>query len=382
MSGSGTLDPTERGLPLSHDLKDVLDAVFEGVIVVDREARVEFLNAEASRLLGTSGEAARGASLARVTRERRLEALARAVFDSGRSAVQDEQVLTRRFAEDVVVDVAASPLWSDDRRPSGVVLALRDRTLQRSLEARAVERERLSLYGTIAAGIAHEVKNPLGGIRGAAEIIAARTDQPKLQDAANMIVREVDRIRTLVDELMVFNQGEDLRLEAVNIHRVLDEVLEVLSMDPLAKGVTLDRSFDPSIPELHADPDRLTQIFLNLGRNALQALDGDGKLCVETRMAFENRLTTAGGKSLPTVQVTLIDDGPGITPQVLERLSTPFFTTRSAGTGLGLAMSRHWAARHDGTLHLESEPNRGTQARVLLPVVGPKGSTGWTASPT
>ncbi|MEM7412571.1 MAG: ATP-binding protein [Myxococcota bacterium] len=360
---------------MNHDLKDVLDAVFEGVIVVDHEGRVEFLNAEACRLLGTSGEASRGAHLSRVSRERRLEALARGVFESGRSAVQDEQLLTRRFAEDVVVDVAASPLWAEDRTPSGVVLALRDRTLQRSLEERAVERERLSLYGTIAAGIAHEVKNPLGGIRGAAEIIAARTEAGKLQDAANMIVREVDRIRTLVDELMVFNQGESLRLEDVNIHRLLDEVLELLSMDPLARGVKLDRSFDPSIPDLRADPDRLTQIFLNLGRNALQALDGDGTLCVETRMAFENRLTRESGKSVPTVQVTLIDDGPGITSQVLARLSTPFFTTRSGGTGLGLAMSRHWATRHDGTLHLESEPNRGTRARVLLPVVGPQRSS-------
>jgi two-component system nitrogen regulation sensor histidine kinase GlnL len=269
------------------------------------------------------------------------------------------------------VDVAASPLWDERRAPSGVVLALRDRTIHRSLAERATERERLSAYGTIAAGIAHEVKNPLGGIRGAAEILAARTSDAKSRDAAAVIVREVERIRALVDELMVFNRGDALRLGPINIHRVLDDVLELLSMDPLAAGVKLERSFDPSIPELCADPDRLTQVFLNLGRNALQALEGDGTLAVETRMALEQRLASPSGASVPTVTITVADDGPGIEPDVFEQLSTPFFTTRAGGTGLGLAVTRHWVARHGGALRLSSEPGHGTRARVSLPIGGP-----------
>jgi two-component system nitrogen regulation sensor histidine kinase GlnL len=359
---------------LSRDLHDVLEAVLDGVVVVDREGCVELLNSEACRMLETSAEAAGGVALSRVVADPVFETLVRSVLETGRPAVQDDRPLARRFAPDLVVDVAASPLWGERRQPTGVVLAVRDRTIQRSLADRVSERERLSAYGTIAAGIAHEVKNPLGGIRGAAEIIASRLegdDHQKLRDAAQLIVREVDRIRTLVDDLLVFHRTEALNLAPTNIHRVLDDVLELLSMDPLATGVKLERSFDPSIPELRADADRLIQVFLNLGRNALQALDGKGTLSVETRIALEQRLPSADGVSLLTVQVALVDDGPGIEPAVLEQLSTPFYTTRRGGTGLGLALSRHWVARHGGALLLESAPGVGTRARVLLPFDGP-----------
>jgi two-component system, NtrC family, nitrogen regulation sensor histidine kinase GlnL len=369
-----------------RDLKDVLEAVLDGVVVVDREARIELVNGEACRMLETSAEFAAGLPLARVA-DPAIDALVRSVLELGRPAIQDDRVLARRFSADLFLDVAAAPLWGDGRVISGVVVALRDRTIHRSLAERATERERLSAYGTIASGIAHEVKNPLGGIRGAAEILASRTSDEKSRDAAALIVREVDRIRSLVDDLLVFHQRDALRLASLNIHRVLDEVLELLSMDPLATGVKLERSFDPSIPELRADPDRLIQVFLNLGRNALQALEGAscaqrakgerrpsgrGTLLVETRMALEQRLPSSRGSSLPTVAVTVADDGPGIEPEVFEQLSTPFFTTRAGGTGLGLAVSRHWVARHGGALRLESEPGSGTRARVFLPINGPE----------
>jgi len=355
----------------ARDLQDVLEAVLDGVVVVDGEGRIELVNGEACRMLETSAEFAAGLPLARVA-DAAFDALVRSVRELGRPAIQDDRVLARRFSPDLILDVAAAPLWDDQRRtPSGVVLALRDRTIHRSLAERAAERERLSAYGTIASGIAHEVKNPLGGVRGAAEILASRTSDEKSRDAAALILREVDRSRSLVDDLLVFHHRDALRLTSLNIHRVLDEVLELLSMDPLAAGVKLERNFDPSIPELRADPDRLTQVFLNLGRNALQALDGEGTLLVETRMALDQRLPSQRGASLPTVAITVADDGPGIEPELFEQLSTPFFTTRAGGTGLGLAVSRHWVARHGGALRLESEPERGTRARVFLPIAGP-----------
>jgi nitrogen-specific signal transduction histidine kinase len=154
-----------------RDLKDVLEAVLDGVVVVDREARIELVNGEACRMLETSAEFAAGLPLARVAGSE-IDALVRAVLELGRPAIEDDRVLARRFSADLFLDVAAAPLWGDGRVISGVVVALRDRTIHRSLAERATERERLSAYGTIASGIAHEVKNPLGGIRGAAEILA------------------------------------------------------------------------------------------------------------------------------------------------------------------------------------------------------------------
>ena len=130
-------------------------------------------------------------------------------------------------------------------------------------------------------------------------------------------------------------------------------------MDPLCENVETERFYDPSIPELEADADRLTQVFLNLGRNALQAMEGSGgTLQVYTGMTLHNRLSNAEGRLVPTVEIAIVDTGPGIEPAVLSRLATPFFTTKAKGTGLGLAVARHWIACHGGNLRVASEVAR------------------------
>jgi two-component system nitrogen regulation sensor histidine kinase GlnL len=302
-----------------------------------------------------------------------LARLTRDVLASGRTAIEAEQHLELRFDADLLVDLAASPLQGQDREIEGVVLVLRDRTIQADLEERVSDRERLDTFGRIAAGIAHEVKNPLGGIRGAAEILASRASDAKAIDAAEMIVREVDRITALVDDLMVFSRGDELKLADANIHRMLDDVLDLLVMDPLATKIELRRTYDPSIPDLRCDVDRLAQVFLNLTRTALQAMEKDGgELSIRTRMALEHRLISSSGAGMPTVVVEVIDTGPGIAAETLGKLSTPFFTTRAGGTGLGLAVSKHWIARHGGALKLESAPGAGMKVRVALPLGGPE----------
>ncbi len=353
-----------------RDPKRILDAVLDGVVVVDPDGCVEFVNAEACRILETSAEASSSAPLDQIVGpDHAVTKVAQTVAASGRSIIETERRVRRRFAPDVVVDVAASPLCDESERPQGgVVIALRDRTIQQSLQEWVNERERLSAFGQIAAGIAHEVKNPLGGIRGAAEILSRRAADDRSRVAADLIVREVDRIASLVDDLMVFTQGKSVDLALVNIHRVLDDVVELLSMDPLAAGVRLERAFDPSIPDLLADEDRLVQVFLNLARNGLQALEGAGVLRFETRMTLDHRLTNDCGESLPTISVTVEDDGPGIPADLLDKVTTPLFTTRSGGTGLGLAVARHWVALHDGVLRIESGDGHGTKVRVSLPI--------------
>jgi two-component system nitrogen regulation sensor histidine kinase GlnL len=355
---------------MKRDLRGVLDAVLAGIVVVDEQARVELMNAAACRMLETSSESAAGRSVAQLFgTAHTLVPLLAGVLASGRDAIVSELSLPRRFEDALVVEASISPLHVESGEKSGAVIVLRDRTFQRALEEANVQRERLAGFAQIAAGIAHEVKNPLGGIRGAAEILGLRSQDAKSTQAAGLIVREVDRIASLVDELMVFTQGGDLREQSVNIHRVLDAVLDLASHDRLASGTEIERRFDPSIPEFAADPDRLTQVFLNLARNALQALAGrSGRLLIETRMPLDQRLIGDKGQRLPTLVVTLADNGPGIPEAVLARLGTPFFTTRAGGTGLGLAVARHWVSRHGGMLQIESEEGRGTQVRVSLPV--------------
>jgi two-component system nitrogen regulation sensor histidine kinase GlnL len=295
--------------------------------------------------------------------------MVRTVVSTGGSASQNELPIRRRFDDDLVIDVAASPLFDESGPPSGAVLALRDRTIQKTLEKLVADRESISAFGSIAAGIAHEVKNPLGGIRGAADLLAARSEEPRTKEIAELIVREVQRIAALVDDLMVFTPGDAMRFEPVNIHRILDEVLELVSLDPISEAVEIERWYDPSIPELMAEGDRLAQVFLNLARNALQAMAPEGgTLVVRTRMPLDHRLADVSGEHIPTLLIEISDTGPGIAADLLHKLATPFFTTRADGTGLGLAVSRNWVSRHGGTMRIESTEGKGTTVKVALPL--------------
>ena len=355
---------------VGRDLTGVLDSVLAGIVVLDRQGQVELANAAACRILEQSAPSILGRPVeALLGGEHALARLTRSVLANGRSAAMDGSVVERRFDRNLTVDVAAAPLFDDAGQRDGVVLFLRDSTIQRGLQELVNERESLSAFGRIAAGVAHEVKNPLGGIRGAAELLAARANDGKTIDAAELIVREVDRISSLVDDLMLFTQGETVHFAPANIHQVLDDVLDLLTMDPVSRGVKLVRLYDPSIPDVLVDADRLTQVFLNLCRNALQAMGGgDGTLTITTGMRLERRITTPDGEHFPTLRVEIADTGPGIAPDVLVKIATPFFTTRVGGTGLGLALSRHWLARHDATLRIESQPGEGTRVKVELPL--------------
>ena len=357
---------------MARNLESMLDAVLDGVVLLDVDGDIEFLNSEACRILETSSEAALSLSIESVLGARHsIAKLSRTVLATGRASIEREHPIERRGAAVFVVDVAVSPLL-EGHTVDGVVLMLRDCTIQHSLQEQVGQREALAAFGHIAAGIAHEVKNPLGGIRGAAEILGSRAEDESSRKAADIIVREVERIALLIEDFMVFAQGEDLRFAPVNIHRVLDEVLTLVEHDSLSSGVRIDREFDPSIPELLGVFDRLVQVFLNLTRNALQAMgDAGGALVITTRMSLDHRLSSADGRHLPTVVIELADTGPGIEPAILENLATPFFTTRPGGTGLGLAVARHWITRHGGTLRLDSEPGLGTTARVALPLNRP-----------
>jgi two-component system nitrogen regulation sensor histidine kinase GlnL len=358
-----------------RDLHNVLDALLDGVILLDSVGHVVLVNAEACRILEMSAEKGVGARLSDLFGpDHPVIALEAQVRGDRRSAIADDVAMQHRFEADAVVDVAISPIELGEEREPGLVIELRDHTLRRSLHERQSQRDQLQRFGLIAAGIAHEVRNPLGGIRGAAELLQSWSEADRARSAAEMIVREVDRISELLDQLMVFARGDQLKLAPVNIHRVLDDVLGLLGMDPLSKGVAVERHYDPSIPELVADAHRLTQVFLNLLRNALQAVEAepDGTISVTTRMALDDRVTRSDGRPVPTVLVSIHDSGPGIPEDVLLRVATPFFTTRSGGTGLGLALARQWVNRHDGSLRIASEEGAGTTARVTLPLTGPQ----------
>jgi two-component system nitrogen regulation sensor histidine kinase GlnL len=355
---------------MPRDLSNVLEAIQAGVVVLDAAGVVEEVNTAASRMLELPARSAAGRTLESVVgANHSMLDLVKGVLRSASSAQASDITIERRRDTDLLLDAAVSPLHDLRGDPSGAVLVLRDRAIQKRLQQLEAERERYDSFGRIAAGLAHEVKNPLGGIRGAAELLAHRATDDKARETSQLIVREVARIASLVDDFMVFARGDALDLQPTNIHEVIDGVLAVLSQDPVAAGVEPKRRFDPSLPEILADGDRLTQVFLNLALNACQAMEpGGGRLTLSTRMTLDHRITTPEGLRVPTLAISLEDDGRGMSEDVLREATTPFFTTRAGGTGLGLAVAEYWVSQHGGALRLESELGKGTRAMVTLPL--------------
>ncbi len=360
---------------MKYDLQGIFDALLVGVVVLDEAGVVEFVNPEASRILGASGEHLPGTRLAdQLVPEHPIGPLIERVRGSGRAEIHDEIDFPRRVGPVMPVDVAVSPirdpaLGSPDR---GIAITIRDRSASRSLHEEIREREFQESYGHIAAGIAHEVKNPLGGIRGAAELLGIGAPTDRARKTARLIVDEVDRISGLVDELMVFARGERLELESVNVHRLLDGLLDLLELERGNEDVTVERQFDPSLPEIQADSARLQQVFLNLARNGLQAMEAGGCLTLRTRMTLEHRIVGPDGRPRPTIEIGFFDTGTGIPERIRDRLSTPFFTTKKKGTGLGLSVARHWIRRHGGRMRIESQEGAGARIFVDLPLSPPE----------
>ncbi len=355
---------------MNLNLQVIFDALLEGVIVLDDDDRIEFLNTEAARLLGGRGEVPQGKRLGEaLDQDHPICQIVERVRRSGRASIHDEVEFPRRLASSIPVDVSASILGEYPDRPNAIAIEMRDRSAARSLREEISERERQESYGHIAAGIAHEVKNPLGGIRGAAELLQLSASDDRGRNTAALIVSEVDRISGLVDELMIFARGDELELANVNIHRPLDSLLDLLALERGYGSIEIERVYDPSLPELEADQARLQQVFLNLAKNAMQAMEETGgKLTLSTGMTLENRLVGQDGRAQPTLEIVIEDDGPGIPEEIQHRLATPFFTTKRKGTGLGLAVARHWIRRHGGRLRIESAPGEGTRVAVDLPL--------------
>ena len=218
------------------------------------------------------------------------------------------------------------------------------------------------------AGLAHEIKNPLAGLQGSAELLV-REAEGNARQYAEVIAREAKRVDGLVRELLDLARPAALLAAPVNIHAVLEDVL-VLARGMTGVGdVTWAERYDPSLPPVFGDREKLTQVFLNLVRNAVDAVQDQPKreVAFETSVA-SLRLRSAGGRSRPIARVAVVDSGPGIPEAMLPRLFTPFSTSKPHGTGLGLAISRRIVEAHDGRIEVRNRTGGGAEVTVFLPL--------------
>jgi len=358
---------------LNKYAEDVLASLGDGLVLLDVAGRVVFMSPGAEDLTAVSAKHASGRAAIQVFAAHHwlAERITAFLHGEGRR-VTDSGELGAPFGRRAMVRFNASPVIDRDGTAVGSMLLLHDVVATRSLTETGERGSRVGELAAVAAGLAHEIKNPLGGIKGAAQLLAdTLAADPDGLRFTSLITREVDRVSALLEQLLELTRPPRLRLAAVNVHRVLQEVL-LLERPGAADALTIRCHFDPSLPDVWADEAQIRQVFLNLVKNALEAMERVGTLTISTRMETDFHVRTPGqGRSRQYLSVDVEDSGPGIVPEDCERIFTPFFTTKNKGTGLGLAVSHRLVTQHGGLLRVESEPGRWTRFRVSLPVATP-----------
>jgi two-component system nitrogen regulation sensor histidine kinase GlnL len=351
--------------PVSR-FEHIIESLSEGLIAIDSDLTVTVFNQAAEELTDIPRSLAVGKPIAEVLEQDGW------VVDLAVKSITEEKVfaeyegeLQRRFGPPVPVAATVSPLFSDIGEVDGAILLLREVSGARLLEMDSTRRDRLALIGTFAAGIAHEVKNPLGGIKGAAQLLARKLSGQELKEYTDVITRETDRLSGILDDILNFANPRKPRAEPLNIHQILDYAREMV---PIPDDRSILIEYDPSIPPVTGDREQLVQVFINLIKNGVEALSKGGTVRIITRTVTDFHLAEPGLSRRNMVSITVKDNGCGIAPENLDKLFTPFFTTKKKGTGLGIAIAFRIVKEHGGFFSVESSHGEGTEVSVYLPI--------------
>ncbi|WP_447956919.1 nitrogen regulation protein NR(II) [Vreelandella sp. EE7] len=340
----------------------LLEHLTTAVLLLDGELRVCWMNPAAEALLAVSISRVKGMSLDTLLGcgESIDNVLAKA-RDAFHPYTQREARITPLNGEPLTVDYTVTPL-----SPGELLLEVepRDRLMQISREEALTTRQ--ETIKVLARGLAHEVKNPLGGIRGAAQLLERDLDDPALREYTHIIVQEVDRLKDLVDSML--GPHHITRHAPVNIHKVLERVRTLLLAEH--PDVVISRDYDPSLPDLSGDESQMIQAVLNVARNAVQAMSEaetpTPELILRTRA--KRQFTLGAERHRLVSEVGLIDNGPGIPEALRATLFYPMVSGRAEGSGLGLSIAQSILHQHQGLIECDSHPGR-TEFRLLIPLV-------------
>lgn len=346
----------------------VLNAIRNPVIMVDEKGIVRFANGEAEAFFAASAaHLARHHIAAFVPFGSPLLSLLDQVRDR-LSPVNEYRVdlSSPRIGPDKLVDIYAAPVPGE---PGYVVVVIQERTMADKIDRQLTHRGAARSVSGLASMLAHEIKNPLSGIRGAAQLLEMSVG-PEDRTLTRLICDETDRIVSLVDRMEVFSDERPVDRTPVNIHAVLEHV-KVLAQAGFARHIRISEIYDPSLPPVFANRDQLIQVFLNLVKNAAESIGNrpNGEILLTTAYKPGIRLSVAGSQekvSLP-LEFCVQDNGPGVPADLVPHLFDPFITTKTNGSGLGLALVAKIIGDHGGIIECDSHANR-TVFRVLMPV--------------
>ncbi|HEX3953171.1 MAG TPA: ATP-binding protein [Stellaceae bacterium] len=357
--------------PAMPDTAILLAALPSPVLALDRVGIVRFVNLAAEQLFGTGAAALIGHPLTDcIAADSPLFTLVEAVWRTGGSIAEYDVLLESPRFSPRTATIQGAPTAEDAEL---VVLTLHERTMPDRMDRRMNPQYAARSVTAMAAMLAHEVKNPLSGIRGAAQLLEQDADQAG-RELTQLICEETDRIVALVNRMEAFSDAGPIARGDVNIHEVLDRVRKV-AQTGFARHVRIIEEYDPSLPPVSGDHDLLLQVFLNLVKNAAEAVpDTQGEIVLTTAYRHGLRFTVPGGggrRYLP-LMVSVADNSSGIPEDLKAHLFDPFVTTKRNGTGLGLALVAKVIGDHGGVIEFDSQ-SRHTVFRVFLPVVTPAG---------
>ncbi len=337
-----------------------LDQLATGVVVFSFAGTIIYVNPSAETLLGVSGALLVGESVRQVF-ERSQELLA---------AIQTAE-LTRETVIEYELDVTVNAhpplrlgctITPYDAPQEGIFMELR--SVDPHLRIARLEQTRLQQEANreLLRNLAHEIKNPLGGIRGAAQLLEHELPRESLREYTQVIIKESDRLQSLMERLLTPHRTP--RFSAVNIHEVLERVRSLILAET-PHGMSLQRDYDTSLPELRADSEQLIQAVLNVARNAVQAMHSEGKIIFKTRVSRQSTLESR--RHQLGLKAEIIDNGPGIPEEIREQIFYPLVSGREGGSGLGLAVAQTLIAQNHGTIDCESYPGH-TVFSIFLPI--------------
>jgi two-component system sensor histidine kinase HydH len=336
--------------------RQVIASMAHGVLSIDTGGVVVSCNQQAVSLLGMPATAIDRVDL-RTFLDFQESGIGR-TLDRGIPVLNREIRFSRKSGESLPLLLTVTPIRDEAGSQSGAVVVLRDLSEIKRLEEQVRRTEKLAAVGRLAAGVAHEIRNPLSSIRGFAYLLGRGhgKDTPE-REYADVMVREIDRINRVVTDLLNFSRPMTLEPETTLLPGLIDHVVSLVSADAATHGIGINVDCEAALPPTSLDPNQVTQALLNLMINAINAMETGGTVEIRASVAHDG----AG------MQIRVEDSGPGIDPGIQDKIFEPFFTTRERGTGLGLAMVRKIADNHDGDVSVESPlPGRTNGTRFTL----------------
>jgi PAS domain S-box-containing protein len=356
----------------------LLASLPDAVIGVRPNLEVFLWNAAAEVLVGRSATRAIGRGVADVfPAEARLVRHLAETLRTGEGRAESESELELPGGRILPVSLQTAPIHGGQGDLRGALAVLRDLSRLKALEAEVRRGERLAALGQMALALAHEIRNPLGAIRGVGQLLGGELGAGPYREHLEVMLGEIDRVNRVMEALLDLGRPMRFAFAPVNLHELLERVCLLAEPAARAQTVQLVRRYDPSLPPLWADTDRLTQVFQNLVQNGVEAMPGGGRLTLTTRLSLDPvyAKVDVGGGPRPLVEVLVGDEGEGIPDELRDRVFDPFVTTKPRGLGLGLAIAHRIVEEHRGAVRVQSTPGKGTTFSVYLPTAPPGSAT-------